>query len=354
MQGTGADPVALTIMDLGRQGPRSGPITDIARRLAPRLAALVLLAGCGEAQSALNATGTDAISIRTIFIVCLVGAVILWVLVNGAFYVLSNKRPEPRGEGFVRPLLIGGGIVFPFVLLTALLVWALSILPDQRAPGDGLQIRVTGEQWWWRVEYWPEGATEPVVSANEIRLPAGQRTEFILDAGRVIHSFWIPSLGGKMDMFPGRETFVSLRPEVPGTYRGQCAEFCGASHAWMAFAAVVMPEEEFDAWLEAEAQDAAPPEGAAETRGAALFAAEGCGACHVVRGTPAVGVVGPDLTHVGTRETLGAGRLGATLDDFANWIAHTGDLKPEVEMPTYDHLTEAETRDLAAYLKGLQ
>jgi cytochrome c oxidase subunit 2 len=325
-----------------------------ARRVAGQVLPVVLLSGCGAAQSALSVAGEDAGAIRNIFVVTLIGACILWVVVNGAFYVLSLWRPEPIDERFARPLLIGGGIVLPSIVLIALLVWALSILPDQRAPGDGLQIRVTGEQWWWRVEYWPEGAEAPIVTANEIRLPAGARTEFLLDADRVIHSFWIPSLGGKMDMFPGRETRVSLAPETPGTYRGQCAEFCGASHAWMAFSAVVMPPDAFEDWLEAEARDAAPPEGEAAGRGAALFRTEGCGACHTVRGTEAVGLVGPDLTHVGSRTTLGAGRLGATLDDFTAWIAHTDDLKPEVRMPTYDHLSDAQTRALATYLKGLE
>ncbi|KZY34234.1 cytochrome B [Roseovarius sp. HI0049] len=315
---------------------------------------LALLPGCGKEQSALDAAGVDAEAILNIFLVTLVGACILWLLVNGAFYTLTRLRTGPMDERFVRPLLIGGGIVAPSIILVALLVWALSILPDQRAPGHGLQVRVTGEQWWWRVEYWPEGAEEPVVTANEIRLPAGQRTEFLLGADRVIHSFWIPSLGGKMDMFPGKETRVSLHPERPGRYRGQCAEFCGASHAWMAFAAVVMPEEEFDAWLEREAGEAAAPESAGAMRGEELFRSEGCGACHAVRGTEAVGQVGPDLTHVGSRETLGAGRLGTTLEDFERWIAHTGELKPEVRMPTYDHLGEAEIADLAAYLKGLK
>ena len=315
---------------------------------------LALLSACGKEQSALDAAGVDAAAIRNIFMVTLVGACILWVLVNGAFYTLTRLRTDPLDDRFVRPLLIGGGIVVPSVLLIGLLAWALSILPDQRAPGDGLQVRVTGEQWWWRVEYWPDGAEEPIVTANEIRLPAGQRTEFVLDADRVIHSFWIPSLGGKMDMFPGRETRVSLHPERPGRYRGQCAEFCGVSHAWMAFAAVVMPQEEFDAWLEREAGDAVAPESAEAVRGEGLFRSEGCGACHAVRGTEAVGQVGPDLTHVGSRETLGAGRLGATLEDFERWIAHTGELKPEVLMPTYDHLGEAEIADMAAYLKGLK
>ena len=232
------------------------------RMRCPRAAAgvaLLVLAGCGGAQSSLNATGSDAIAITRLFWVMLAGAIVLWLLVNGAFYYISRIAPGRVDQRYARHVLIGGGIVLPTVILTALLVWGLSILPDPRKPGDGLVVRVTGEQWWWRVEYWPEGASAPIVTANEIRLPAGERTEFRLDADKVIHSFWIPALGGKMDMFPGRETMISLRPETPGTYRGQCAEFCGASHAWMAFAAVVMERPDFDAWLAAEARDAVAP-----------------------------------------------------------------------------------------------
>ncbi|WP_239520907.1 cytochrome c oxidase subunit II [Pseudooceanicola aestuarii] len=324
-----------------------------ARRVGAFLLPLVL-AGCAGRQSALNAAGEDAAAIAQLWWVLLIGAVVLWLAMNGAFFYLSRIAKGRFPEAWTRPLLIGGGIVFPTALLAGLLVWGLGLLPDQRQPGDGLRVRVTGEQWWWRVEYWPEGADQPIVSANEIRLPAGERTEFLLDSDRVIHSFWIPALGGKMDMFPGRETFLSLRPEKPGTYRGQCAEFCGASHAWMAFEAVVMPPEAFDDWLRAEARPAVPAESAAARRGAALFRSEGCGACHTVRGTAAVGQVGPDLTHVGSRLSLGAGRLGATLDDYRMWVEHTGALKPEVRMPAYSHLSDAQLDDLARYLKGLK
>ena len=193
-----------------------------------------------------------------------------------------------------------------------------------------------------------------MVTANEIRMPLGERVEFLLGADKVIHSFWIPALGGKMDMFPGRETRVSLRAEKTGVYRGQCAEFCGASHAWMAFETVVMESEAFDAWLEAEAGDALMPEEGAAARGAALFLSQGCGACHAIRGTEAVGQVGPDLTHVGGRLSLGAGRMGVSASDFTRWIGHTEALKPEVQMPSYDFLSREELDDLANYLVGLK
>lgn len=314
---------------------------------------LTVLASCGGQQSSLNSAGQDASAILTLFWVMLAGAIVLWLVVNGAFYYISRIAPGRFDQRYARHLLIGGGIILPTFVLTALLVWGLSILPDQRQKGDGLVIKVTGEQWWWRVEYWPEGAETPIITANEIRLPVGKRTEFRLTSAQVIHSFWVPALGGKMDMFPGRETLISLAPDKVGTFRGQCAEFCGASHAWMAFSALVMEQEDFDQWLAKEAGNAQPVASEPAARGAAIFDAQGCGACHAIRGTKAVGQVGPDLTHIGSRQSLGAGRSKVTLQDLQTWITHTEFLKPEVKMPSYD-LDPADLSDLARYLEGLK
>ena len=314
---------------------------------------LFLLAGCEGRQSALSPTGEDATTLALIFFVMLGVAVPLWFALNGLFHYVTRINPLHLDETGATWFVIIGGIALPALLVGALLAWGLSILPDQRRPGDGLTIRVTGEQWWWRVEYLPANG-DPVISANEMRMPVGERVEFRLGAKRVIHSFWIPALGGKMDMFPGRETRVSLKATELGVYRGQCAEFCGISHAWMAFETVAMPPEDFAAWLEAERADALPPEGPEAQAGAGVFAREGCGACHTIRGTDHVGQVGPDLTHFGSRQSLGAGRLGTSPEDLAAWIAHTDELKPGVDMPAYDHLGDTELASLAAYLKGLE
>ncbi|MCF3595065.1 c-type cytochrome [Rhodobacteraceae bacterium LMO-12] len=314
----------------------------------------VILAGCDGRQSVLSPGGADARVLGDLFWVMLVGAVVLWLLVNGLFFYVTRINRAAMSRRFANGLIVGGGVVFPTVVLGALLTYGLSIMPDQRAPGEGLTLRVTGEQWWWRVEYWPERADAPIVAANEIRLPAGRRSEIVLESARVIHSFWIPGLGGKMDMFPGRETRMSLLPEAPGSWRGQCAEFCGASHALMAFEVVAMPPDDFADWLQAQAAPATAPKTEAAERGARVFAREGCGACHAVRGTDARGAVGPDLTHVGSRLSLGAGTLGTTLADFEQWVTHTGAIKPEVEMPGYDHLSTADLSDLAQFLKGLE
>ncbi len=283
----------------------------------------------------------------------LAGAVVLWFFMNGLMVYVWRVNVGHMSSRKAEALIIGGGIVFPTVVIGVLLSVALNAMPDMRAEGTGTRLKVTGEQWWWRVEYWPEGAEAPIVSANEIVLPANSRSEIGLTADKVIHSFWVPALGGKTDMFPGRETRMSLEPLKPGTYRGQCTEFCGESHAWMAFNTVVLPQDEYDAWLDAQAEPAAAPASEAAERGQAVFLSEGCGACHAVRGTAAAGKVGPDLTHLGARTSLAAGTLPMTQDALVRWVRDAKAVKPGAEMPAYDHLTEDELSDLAAYLEGL-
>ncbi len=318
------------------------------------LGALSALSACAGAQSALAPAGRDASALSTLFWVMLGGAVLLWVAVNGLMFYVTRLHVRPISGRLSETLIVAGGVVMPTVLLAGLLSYGLSIMPDQRAPGQGVRIEVTGHEWWWRVDYWPEGATEPVASANEVVLPAGQRTEIVLRADQVIHSFWIPALGGKTDMIPGRVNRMSLHPETPGVYRGQCAEFCGDSHALMALNAVVLSPEDHAVWLAAAAAPAGPVAGAEAERGRAVFLREGCGACHTVRGTEASGNVGPDLTHVGSRTTIGAGVLPVTVEAIARWVRDPEAFKPGVQMPGYDHLSNPDLQALAVWLEGLK
>ncbi|MGP3697243.1 cytochrome c oxidase subunit II [Rhodobacter sp. NSM] len=311
---------------------------------------LSVLAGCDGPQSVFSAGGADAIQLNHLFTVMLAGAVVLWVSLNGLFLYVTRRRPERMSRKLAEGVIIGGGIVLPMVVLTSLLAWGLSIMPEQRAQGQGLTVRITGEEWWWRVEYFPPGSETPIVAANELRLPADARTEIELRAGRVIHSFWVPGLGGKTDMIPGRVTRMSLEPLTPGIYRGQCAEFCGASHALMALNAVVLERGGFEQWLRAEAAPANAPEGAGRT----IFFREGCGACHALRGTPAASAVGPDLTHFGSRTSLAAGILPMEREALVSWIANPGAHKPGARMPAYDHLSRTDLETLAAWLEELE
>jgi cytochrome c oxidase subunit 2 len=211
---------------------------------------------------------------------------------------------------------------------------------------------VTAKQWWWRFEYLtPTGAVE---TANELRLPRGERLALELASPDVIHSFWVPSLAGKMDMIPGRVTRLALEPTRTGTFRGTCAEYCGASHALMAFSVVVMEPEEFRAWLAREARPAETPIDPEATRGQMAFISNGCTACHTIRGTPAIGRIGPDLTHVGSRRQIAAETLPNDQASLARWIVDSEDIKPGVHMPAFRAIERDELSALAAYLSGLK
>lgn len=318
------------------------------------LAALSLLSGCGGNQSALQPAGIGAERIAQLFWWMAAGAAVIWVVVIGfAIYAtrIKTKTQSPRRAHW---MIIGAGAIFPTIVLGALLIFSMQLMPALSAPGkSGFRIAVSGEQWWWRVTYeTPSGAT--VELANEIRLPVGERVEFRLSSPDVIHSFWIPSLGGKVDMIPGRVTRLALEPTEVGVYRGACAEYCGTSHALMNFPVVVMEPEAFDAWLEHQAAPAQPPQSPVERRGLEAFMANGCSACHTIRGTPADGTLGPDLTHVGSRLTLGAGILPNDTQAFFRWISHPDHIKPDVNMPAFGMLPEDQRSAIATYLSGLK
>ncbi len=291
------------------------------------------------------------------------GALVIWAVVVSLLLYSYYARPaspasdDDQSSKYRRSkyLIIGGGSLVPTIVLAVLLAFGLAEMPGLLAPAPegSLRIAVSGEQWWWRVRYLPPGGEE-VVLANEIRLPVGERVDLLLESPDVIHSFWIPSLGGKVDMIPGRVTRLTLEPTRTGIFRGACAEYCGASHALMAFNAVVMEKDAFDRWLQREAQPARAPAEPVALRGRELFHAHGCGACHTIRGTPADGVVGPDLTHVGSRTSLGAGTLANEPRAFLRWLARTEAVKPDVHMPAFGMLPPAELQALSTFLDGLQ
>src|SRR5690606_28508880 len=302
------------------------------------------LAGCAGPQSALDPAGDGADRLAILFWVMLIGSAVLWTgTLALAFFAARTKRgrfDERAGSA----LILRGGADFPAVVLTALLTIGVWLMPVLRGPGDGLTVSATGEQFWWRVRCRMASGAE-IESANEIRLPVGERVEFMLDASDVIHSFWIPSLGGKVDMIPGRTNRLVLHATKPGIYRGACAEFCGQSHALMAFPVVAMERTEFDRWLAEQAVSAA----ASNAGGAELFLAQGCGACHAVRGTEARGRIGPDLTHFGGRRTVGAGILDNTAENVARCIRETAAIKPGARMPAYSRLTPEQARATAEF-----
>jgi cytochrome c oxidase subunit 2 len=304
---------------------------------------------------ALHPAGDDARRIAEVFWWMTWGSAAVWaVVVALAIYATYFRHPQADRRK-TRRLVVWGGAVVPAIVLAGLLVYGLAMMPPMLAPAPAgtLRVHVTGEQWWWRVRYLGPGP-EPFDLANELWLPVGRQVELELDTRDVIHSLWIPALAGKMDMIPGRRTRLRLQPARTGLFRGICAEYCGGSHAWMLFTVRVVEEEEFARWVALQASAAAPPREPAAARGGELFLANGCGACHAVRGTPADGRVGPDLTHVGGRHTLAAGRLPNDAGAFERWIARPDALKPNVHMPAFGMLAAEDLRALAVYLEELR
>ncbi len=216
--------------------------------------------GCGGIQSSLATAGAEAESIANLFwIMTAVGAAIWLGMMALAIYAAQSKGGEQR-RPFARRLVVLGGVI-PAIVLFALLVFGLRMLPSliAHAPANSMKVTVSGELWWWRVRYEVPG-TEPFEVANEIWLPEGEPVEFLLKSNNVIHSFWVPSLAGKMDMIPGRVNHLTMHPKKSGVYRGACAEYCGRAHAQMNFYVVVKPKAEFDRWLKAQAGPASVAE----------------------------------------------------------------------------------------------
>lgn len=311
------------------------------------LFACAMLAACNPEQSALHPAGQDAAELANLFWFMTAGGALVWCIIMGSaiYAVLGRKRP--RSERFADRFVFIGGVAFPTVGLAALLIFGLALLPNwAEADTPDLQVQVVAEQFWWRLGYEAADGSQ-VATANEIHLPVGATAEFVLTSTDVIHSFWIPSLGGKMDAIPGRTNVLRLTPTKPGVYRGVCAEFCGPSHALMAFPVVVHEADAYAEWLETQRQPATAGNGEA-------FIAAGCGACHVVRGISEAGSVGPDLTHFASRRTIGAGTMLLTPANLADWLVAPSHIKPGSRMPSFATLPDAERQAIVDFLLELK
>jgi cytochrome c oxidase subunit 2 len=325
----------------------SKPVTTLAL-LAPG-------AALATAQSAVHPRGAGAGDIAFLWWILLGGAIAIFCAVLAlVLYALLSRRPRTARDP--RLFIVGGGLVFPAVVLGALLVYTVSVGARLAAPApaDSVRIDVTGYMWWWDVRYGGAGG-DVLAGANELRIPVGRTVDLRLRSEDVIHSFWVPSLAGKVDMIPGRTNRLTLRADAPGTWRGQCAEFCGAQHAQMALHVVAMPADEWERWFAAQRTAAAAPVTPVALRGQRLFAEAGCVACHAIRGVsdPPRGL-GPDLTHVGSRPSLAAGMLPNNRGTLAAWIAQAQAIKPGSRMPSFHNLDGESLTALSAYLSELE
>jgi cytochrome c oxidase subunit 2 len=242
-------------------------------------------------------------------------------------------------------------VVVLFVLLVSSITTGsyLARLDPRGAPW----IEVTGAQWWWRVRYHDAVASNTFETANEIHVPVGKPVLLQLKASDVIHSFWVPNLHGKLDLIPGQDNRMLIQADRPGTFKGQCAEFCGLGHARMSLLVIAQPPERFEAWRAHQRKPARAPQNATEMRGQEVFLNGPCVMCHAITGTPASSHAGPDLTHVASRKTLGAGTLPNRRGHLAGWILNAQSIKPGNHMPNVS-LPPDDLQALLSYLESLR
>lgn len=315
----------------------------------------------GSPMAVLFGGGAMARSIAPLLVGLLAVSVIVIVAISllALFGVLRRRSRAPlidtsvaAGPAATAWITVGVGV--STAVLIGLIVWSTMTLARISRPSDrpDFTIAITAHRWWWSAKYENDDVSQIFAVANEIHIPVGKSVRFSLTSPDVIHSFWVPALGGKTDVVPGQTNVTWLKAERPGVYRGQCSEYCGQQHAHMAFAIVADPPDKFAVWRTGQLKPAAAP-----LDGSAAHAGEGeflrhCALCHSVRGSPAGGRVGPDLTHLMSRATLAAGAVPNNPGWLSAWIADPQHLKPGSLMPDLP-LSGSNLADVRAYLLTL-
>ena len=342
--------------------------TSTTRRVIKCLLALsvaLCFSSCGGGiQNAINPTGPIAENLSRLWWLMFTVCSIVFVLVMIALLLSLRKataeaadrtpvlQPSEESERHRRNIIISATTITVIVLFVFLIARYSSgrSLRLNDPTKNGLSIDLTGHQWWWEVRYNDVDASNIFTTANEIHIPVGVPVRFTLRGADVIHSFWVPNLHGKTDMIPGRTVETWLQADRPGIYRGQCAEFCGHQHAHMALLIIAEPEEQFRAWYQAQLQSPPAPTTSSQIQGQQVFLSRPCVMCHRIQGTDAGGRVGPDLTHVASRQTIAAGTLQNTREHLQRWILNSQDIKPGNRMPPLPMSNE----DLNALLDYVQ
>ncbi len=291
----------------------------------------------------LHADGLMAAKILPLTQGLLIVAAVVGVVI-AALVLIAIARRARTGAVAGTPLLEGEagswisiGVGVSTVVLVGLVVWTSVTMAGIASPPakPALSVVVRGHQWWWEFVYQSDDPSKTFTTANEIHIPVGKPVRFALKGEDVIHTFWVPSLGGKIQIIPGQTNVTWLEADKPGVYRGQCSQYCGEQHAHMILIVFADPPEAFEAWRAAQLHAAAEPASNEARIGEQRFIGR-CGACHTVRGTLANGHVGPDLTHLMSRTTIAAGTLPNSVGFLSGWIANPQSLKPGSLMPDPD------------------
>jgi cytochrome c oxidase subunit II len=323
---------------------------------------------CEGINNALNPTGPQAQNLSRLwwlfFIVCSVVFVIVMIALLLSLKNRTGEPPDalppvvepPQAQERTRWNVVISAISITVIILFVFLIASYSAgrsMTAELAHKNGLNIELTGHQWWWEVRYDDVDASNIFTTANEIHIPVGVPVTFSLKAADVIHSFWVPNLSGKKDLIPGKINTIWLQADKPGVYRGQCAEYCGLQHARMALWIVAEPQEQFNAWHQNQTQTSVTPASDSLKRGQQVFLTSTCVMCHSINGTPAGSNIGPNLTHVGSRNMIAAATLVNTRDHLAQWIKDSQQFKPGNKMPQ-NNLSDADLQSVVDYLQSLK
>jgi len=297
---------------------------------------------------------TWALLIESIVVVVITTALVIFgvMLKRSRAATVGEERITQTGNG-IAWIYIGVGL--STVALIGSMVWTGYTLAATNRPDrqPALTVEVIGHQWWWEVRYLSENASRIFFTANEIHMPVGQPVEFRVRTADVIHSFWVPALGDKIDLIPNQTNVTWLEAERPGVYRGQCSEYCGKQHAHMGLLVVAEEPSAFEAWWDAQLKPQPSTDGSPELAAAENVFVTRCGSCHAVRGTRAGGRLGPDLSHLMSRQTLAAGTVPNNVGYLSGWIANPQSIKPGNLMPNLD-ISGPELASLRTFLATLK
>lgn len=322
-----------------------------------------MLAGCSGKQDALDPHSHQAGDIANLFWVMMAVAfgglalitgllVFAWLRRNRRGVGADSEGPHP-GEKPAWFVVVGMGVVFPLTVVVALFIVSdgaiISVTEAPAAASTAMTVEAVGHQWYWSFRY----PGTKAVTADEMHIPVRTRINLVARTADVIHSFWVPELNRKIDTIPGRNNRILLYANKTGVYRGQCAEYCGLQHAHMSMLVFVQSKEQFRRWLRKQAAPAPAPTSALARRGEQVFLNGSCASCHAIRGTSANGFVGPDLTHLAGRTTLGGVTIPNRRDYLARWIRDSQHYKPGNQMPNF-HLRRGQLEALVAYLESLR
>lgn len=311
-----------------------------------------------QSQSAIQPASDQARGISYIwwsmFWVALIVFVAVMILLAWGVWRGKSNKPSQLSYLASRNLVIVAGIAVPLITVICLVGGSLFLgrSLSQQPPENALEVRVTGWMWWWQIEYLDDKGNTIATTANELHVPVDRPVMLYLESGDVIHSFWVPQLHGKTDLIPGRTNTSWFQADVAGTFRGQCAEFCGLQHALMGFLVVSEPKAKFETWLANQQSPANSPSNDKTYAGQQVFYEAGCHQCHTIRGTQAKGTAGPDLTHLASRQSIASVTRKNSRAHLGGWVADPNGIKPGAKMPMAQ-LSPTQLSNLLDYLQSL-